>query len=449
MTIQVSPEIDGGRFRSAEKREAYLGRLLELSQANQPLVEGLGELRERAATLVKERAFPTTRDEEWRFTDLSSLLEITLGSISSIQIDSLDDYHLSDAANRLVFVNGQFFPALSAISELSPGVFVGNLTSVPDAIQERIFSRLGQQPGTEEVFTALNTAGLSDAAVVYVPKNQVVETPIHLLFVTIGEQPVIAQPRGLVVAEPNSAVTLIEEHITLGTSASLTNSVLEIYLDENAQVNHTRVQGQATTAYHVGKTAVSQARTSRYVNQSIDFGSLLSRHHLEIYQTGEQTETILNGLTFIRGEQVGDTHSAIALTQPHAHTRQLHKTIVDDRAHAIFNGKVFVSQKAQMTDAGQLNRNLLLSSKARVDTKPQLEIVADNVKCTHGATVGQLDSDEVFYLQSRGIDAASARNLLIYAFAYEILDTVPSESLKQRLLRQLALGSTAPKGIAR
>jgi Fe-S cluster assembly protein SufD len=162
-------------------------------------------------------------------------------------------------------------------------------------------------------------------------------------------------------------------------------------------------------------------------------GGKIARHHLEIYQTGEQTETYLNGLTMIRGQQLSDTHSSIALTHPYGMTRQLHKCIVDDRAHAVFNGKVFVPQAAQQTDAGQLNRNLLLSPKARVDTKPELEIVADNVKCTHGATVSQLDADEIFYLQSRGIDATSAERLLVYAFAYEVLDKLPIGSLKQAL----------------
>jgi len=439
MTIQVSPEIEGGRSKAAAKREAYLAGLLELAQASQPVTEGLSALRDRASTLVKERAFPTTRDEEWRFTDLSDLLEISLGSGSSAKADSLDDYLLPEAPIRLVFVNGQFAAELSAVSDVPPKVFVGNLAAASGDVRDRLLSHLGQQPGIDEVFTALNTAGLSDAAVVYVPKNQVVETPIHVLFVTTGDQPILVQPRGLVVTEPSSAVTLIEEHISIGDAPSLTNSVVELFLAENAQVNHTRIQGQAAAAFHISKTAVSQDRTSRYQTQAIDFGGQLFRHNLEIFQTGEQTETVMNGLTFIRGEQVGDTHSAIALTQPHAQTRQLHKTIVDDRAHAIFNGKVFVPQAAQMTDAGQLNRNLLLSPKARIDAKPQLEIVADNVKCTHGATIGQLDADEVFYLQSRGIDAASARNLLVYAFAYEVLDTIPLNSLKQRLLRQLAI----------
>lgn len=442
MTIQGLPVTEGGRSAAAAKRDAYLARLLQLAQASQPGMDALQNRRDCAALLTRDRMFPTTRDEEWRFTDLSALLDVELVAADvgpAIAPTDLAPYTLPEAASRLVFVNGEYVAALSAIAPLPGGTLVGNLAAVPDPLREHLLSHLGQQPGNEEVFTTLNTAGLRDAAVVYVAKNQVVEAPIHLLWITAGDQPLLVQPRGLVVAEPNSAVTVVEEHLSFGNAASLTNSVVEVYLKENAQVNHTRVQGQATTAFHIGKTAISQARTSRYGQQSIDWGGRLSRHHLEVFQTGEQTETVLNGLAYIRGEQVGDTHSAIALNYPHGQTRQLYKTIVDDRAHAIFNGKVFVSQMAQMTDAGQLNRNLLLSAKARVDTKPQLEIVADNVKCTHGATVGQLDADEVFYLQSRGIDADSARKLLIYAFAYEILNAVPLESLKQRLMNQLAI----------
>ncbi|NET11229.1 MAG: Fe-S cluster assembly protein SufD, partial [Symploca sp. SIO2B6] len=183
----------------------------------------------------------------------------------------------------------------------------------------------------------------------------------------------------------------------------------------------------------IGKTAVSQAPDSRYHCHAISLWGRISRHNLEIFQTGPQTETILNGLSMIGGKQLADTHSLIAYNHPHSTSQQLHKCIVDDHAHAVFNGKVNVPQAAQLTDAGQLNRNLLLSPNGRVDTKPQLEIVADNVKCTHGATVSQLKADEVFYLQSRGIDSTRAQNLLIYAFAAEILEALPIDSLKVRL----------------
>jgi Fe-S cluster assembly protein SufD len=260
------------------------------------------------------------------------------------------------------------------------------------------------------------------------------ETPIHLLFIsTTAEKATISHPRALVVVESGSSLTLLEQYVSLGEGTYFTNPVTEIWIAANAEVNHTRLQQDSQNAFHIGKTAVSQARDSRYTCNAISYGAQLSRHHLEVYQTGEQTETTLNGLTMIGGDQVADTHSLISLTKPHGTSSQVHKCIVDDRAHAIFNGKIFVPKPAQLTNAGQLSRNLLLSPKARVDTKPQLEITADNVKCSHGATVSQLESDEVFYLQSRGIDADTARRLLTSAFAYEVIREISFPSLRESL----------------
>jgi Fe-S cluster assembly protein SufD len=427
MTIQVSEVAQPTLSSAAQTRAAFLTHLLQLAQASSAAVH-LQTLRDHAVLRVQEQHFPSTRDEEWRFTDLSDLLQLELAASApaDVTLDQLAAFTLSEAPHRLTFVNGIYAPQLSQTADLPAGLTAGNLAALPF---EKIQAYLGQQSGAEEVFTALNTAGLTDAAVVYASRNTAVDTPIHLLFVTTTDRPTLVQPRALVVAEANSAITLIEDYVTLDDTAYFSNTVAEFWLAENAQVNHTRLQRDNQQAFHVGKTAISQARSSRYTGTSVSLGAKLSRHHWEIYQTGEQTETVLNGLTVARGEQTSDTHSTIALTKPYATTRQLQKCIIDDRAHAIFNGKVFVPKAAQLTDAGQLNRNLLLSPKARVDTKPQLEIVADNVKCTHGATVGQLETDEIFYLQSRGIDADSARRLLVTAFADEIIHQIPVASL--------------------
>ncbi|HEY9301015.1 MAG TPA: Fe-S cluster assembly protein SufD, partial [Phormidium sp.] len=298
----------------------------------------------------------------------------------------------------------------------------------------RIRELLNQEQQYNDVFTALNIAGLADAAVVYVPKNQQIETPIHLLFITMaGETPILAQPHCLVIAESGSSVSIVEDFAVLGNVATFTNAVTQIWLGENAAVNHIRLQREGREAIHVGRSAIAQSRDSRYTCNAITVGGKISRHNLEVLQTGEQTETTLNGLIMISGEQLADTHSAINLTKPHGTTNQLHKCIVADKAHAVFNGKVFVPQAAQLTNAAQLNRNLLLSPKARVDTKPQLEITADNVKCSHGATVSQLDAEEVFYLQSRGLNENDSRNLLINGFAAEIINKLPFPSLRETL----------------
>lgn len=442
MTIEVStvPEMGNLGVKSQRDRTTYLTTLLNLRPVLTEKLAWLQPIRDRATSRVQELAIPSTRDEEWRFTDLSSLLQINFPAASTAPTVSLKDiepFVLPEAANsRLVFVNGQYAPELSAIAHPANGLIVTNLAAAsqePD-LQHRLTNYLASQPGSEEVFTALNTASFTDAAVILVPKNQAIETPIHLLFVATAEDTAqLSQPRCLVIAESNSTVTFIEDYISLRQGAYFTNPVTEIWVEGNAQVNHTRIQRDYIDAFHIGKTAVSQARDSRYTCTAISLGAALSRHNLEIYQTGEQTETTLNGLTMIAGEQVADTHSTIAYTKPHGTSQQIHKCIVDHYGHAVFNGKVFVPKAAQLTDARQLSKNLLLSSKARVDTKPQLEITADNVKCAHGATVSQLDTDEVFYLQSRGIDADSARKLLVYAFAYEVISQIPVASLQNQV----------------
>ncbi|MDX2213454.1 MAG: Fe-S cluster assembly protein SufD [Oculatellaceae cyanobacterium bins.114] len=451
MTIQASSNRastinragDSSEGGTASHRAAYLQSLLDLRPAiASPTMSPerqtwLQSLQDSAAARVKELAIPTTRDEEWRFTDLSSLVQtpFQLAAHTSLQLSDIDAFALPETGDRLVFIDGIFAPDLSTqVSQI--GLSTGSLLSFNSTYPVQTY--FGKQPGVEEVFTALNTASFQDGAVIWVSKNQSIEKPIHLLFIsTRQDAATVSYPRCLIVAEANSQVTVIEDYVGLGEGVYFTNSVTEICLAENAEVNHTRVQRDDQAAFHIGKTTVSQARDSRYTCNAVSLGGKISRHNLEIYQTGEQTYTTLNGLTMIRGEQVADTHSAIALSKPYGTTRQLHKCIIDDRAHAVFNGKVFVPKAAQLTDAGQLNRNLLLSSKARVDTKPQLEIVADNVKCTHGATVGQLEADEIFYLQSRGIDANTARSLLIYAFAYEILEQLPLSSLRQTLAQLL------------
>ncbi len=397
----------------------------------------LQELRTQAAGYLQEETIPTRKNEEWRFTDLAPLLTQTFTppppQLPAANIHSLT---LPEALNtRLVFINGIYAPQLSSIADLPTGVFIGNLAAATTA-GLAVADYLGKQPGGEEVFTAVNTARIDEAAVVWISKDVSIDTPIQLLFVAIIEEAALAiSPRSLTILEAGSSATVIEEYLDLSSSdrAYFNNAVTEIWLGDTAKLNHTRIQNQDVTTIHIGKTAVSQSSHSSYTGNSIDLGAKLSRHNWEIFQIGAQTETYLNGLAMVNGEQESDTHSVIALTKPHGITNQLHKCIVDDRAHAIFNGKVFVPQAAQQTNAGQLNRNLLLSSTARIDTKPQLEITADNVKCSHGATVSQLEDDEIFYLQSRGLDVETAKILLINAFAVEIIDRIPVASVREKL----------------
>jgi Fe-S cluster assembly protein SufD len=451
MTIQISPT-EVGSGSGAVARSAYLTHLLNLRPDLEASATWLQTIRDRATAIVQELAIPSTREEDWRFTDLAGLLKLNFQAVDdspTLSFTDIQPFLLPETVNsRLVFVNGIYDPALSAIDDLPEGVVVCNLSTVTELVAsdepesqliDTLPSYLAGLAGSEEVFTALNTASMTDCAIVWVPDDQEVELPIQILYVATATQPTIAHPRCLVVAESGSSLTLVEDFVTLNQGVYFTNSVTEILVEANAQVNHTRVQRDSMEAFHVGKTVVSQARDSRYTCNAVSLGAKLSRHNLEVYQTGEQTETTLNGLTLLAEEQVGDTHSTIAFTKPYGSSNQLHKCIVDDRARAVFNGKIFVPKPAQLTNAAQLSRTLLLSPKARVDTKPQLEITADNVKCAHGATVSQLEDDEVFYLQSRGINHDEARKLLVYAFAHEVINQVPVESLREALSREVAV----------
>jgi Fe-S cluster assembly protein SufD len=430
-------------------REMFLAGLVnqceKLGAANgKSSAYGLEDLRDIATQYVLSASFPTVRDEEWRFTDLSPLLQIPLnvpqGNRSEIKLSdiTMPVKDKDDLPLRLVFVNGVYAPDLSTVK--SSNFYAGNLSNAPEKYQARIADVLSKHRQQTEVFTALNIAGLVDAAVVFVPTNISLDTPIHLLFVTApGASPTMCQPHCLIIAEPGSNVTLIEDYATVGNVAAFTNAVTDVVVGENAAVNHVRLQREGGEVVHIGKSAIDQSRNSSYTCHAISLGGKISRHNLEVFQRGEATETTLNGLTVAFGEQLADTHSSINFNHPHGTSRQLHKCIIGNKARAVFNGKVFVPKAAQLTDAGQLSRNLLLSPRARVDTKPQLEIVADNVKCSHGATVSQLEDDELFYLQSRGLNLERSRYLLIDAFAAEILDKLPIVGVAKMLSTCMAI----------
>ncbi|MCC3564176.1 MULTISPECIES: Fe-S cluster assembly protein SufD [unclassified Microcoleus] len=430
-------------------REMFLADLVnqcgKLEVANsESSTYGLQDLRDAATEYVLAASFPTVRDEEWRFTDLSPVLQVPFHVPQSNQSNvKLTDIIMpvknrDDLPLRLVFVNGFYAPDLSTGN--LPDFYVGNLSNVPEKYRSRITDVLSKHKQQTEVFTALNTAGLVDAAVVFVPANMSIDLPIHLLFLTApGASGTMCQPHCLIIAEAGSNITVVEDYATIGNVPAFTNAVTDVVVGENATVNHVRLQREGLDVVHVGKSAIEQARNSRYTCHAISLGGKISRHNLEVFQRGEGTETTLNGLTVAFGEQLADTHSLIDFNHPHGTSRQLHKCIVGNKARAVFNGKVFVRKAAQLTDAGQLSRNLLLSPRARVDTKPQLEIVADNVKCSHGATVSQLEDDELFYLQSRGLDLERSRYLLIDAFAAEMLNQLPIVGVAKMLSTCMAI----------
>lgn len=424
----------------AAQRSTYYAGLLATVTAATPATdwELVQRLRSQAQAVAQEMALPSTRDEDWRFTDLSPMLAIALRApeLTTLEPEAIAAFAIPEASVRVVVVNGRFVPELSNLVGLPDGVTIGSLAAVTD--RERLASHLGQQ-GSQDAFSVLNTAGLNDGVVIELERRVQVAKPIHLLHVATADQPAISQPRCLVLAKAgDSHCTLIEDYVAIGQGGYCTNSVMEVVLGNCATLHHVRLQREGEQAIHIGKTAISQDWNSHYTLTTVSQGASIARHSIDIAQTGPGTETILNGLSVATGEQLTDTHSSLVLSHPHGTADQLHKCIADDRGHTVFNGRVFVDHDAQQTNAAQLNRNLLLSPKARVDTKPQLEIIADDVKCSHGSTVSQLEETELFYCRSRGLDLATARSLLLDGFAGEILDRLPIASLRSTLARQIA-----------
>jgi len=417
----------------------HLGALL----ASQPLLAPspwahVNALREQAQTALGALAMPTLRDEAWRFTDLAPLHRLTFQPVlapSRLQPVDIAPFGLDEVASRLVFVDGVYAPQLSSPTA-EGGVLVTDLPTAMLTHAPALEAQLGaRQMLGDNVFAPLNTTFLQNAAVVIVPPHVALAAPVHLLFVAT-QAGVLSHPRCLVLASADSRVTLIEDYVALQDAAYLINPVTEIVLAEQAQLTHVRVQRDGRQAFHLANCAVSVGRSANYQSVSVAMGAQLSRYKLSVLLS-EGAECALNGLALLAGSQLADTHSCIAHAQPHGTSRQLHKCIADGSARAVFNGKVVVRPGAQRTDSTQSSRNLLLSSQAQVDTQPQLEIFADDVKCTHGATIGQLDAEEVFYLQSRGLSGIAARQLLTYAFGAEILERIPVATLKQQLQQRM------------
>ena len=395
-------------------------------------------LREQGQTALGALAMPTLRDEAWRFTDLAPLHRLTLAPVlvaRPLQLEDIAPFCLDDAACRLVFVDGVYAPQLSS-STREGSVVVTDLPTAMATHTAALEAKLGrQQMLGDNVFAALNTAYLQDAAVLVVPRHVEVAAPVHLLFVAT-QAGALSHPRCLLLAEAGSRVTLVEDYVALQDAAYLVNAVTEIVLADQAHVTHVRVQRDGLQAFHIANCAVSVGRSANYQSVSVAMGAQLSRYSLSVV-LGEGAECAVDGLALLAGSQLADTHSCIDHAQPHGSSRQLHKCIADASAHAVFNGKVIVRPGAQRTDSAQSSRNLLLSSRAQIDTQPQLEIFADDVKCTHGATIGQLDAEELFYLQSRGLSGNAARQLLTYAFGAEIIERIPVASLKRQLQQRM------------
>lgn len=402
--------------------------------------EWLRALREAGLRRFQQVGFPTNKWEDWRFTPVSGISQGNFqvappGVVTPEVTEAVAQASLSDMAGRLVFINGQWEPRLSKVGSLPTGIRVGNLAV--DLESDGAVSRgvLGRQASVEHSpFTALNDALFRDGAVLDIADSVELDAPLQLLFVTSGGgEPAWSTVRNVVRVGRNSRLKLIETHVGAAGEAYLSNSVTEIELGDGAELAHHKLQVDSIAAYHIASAFVSQATGSRYSNHYFAFGGALSRNEIHCYHTGENVESVLHGLYLVSGSQLADCRTRIDHAMPNCTSHEVYKGILDNRARGVFNGKIHVHPDAQKTDAKQSNQALLLSDDAVIDTKPELEIYADDVRCTHGATVGELDPQAMFYLRSRGIPETLARKMLIFAFANDVVQGVSIEPLKRHL----------------
>ena len=406
--------------------------------AGLPAPELIRNLRARGRESFSTLGLPSRRQEEWRFTGLKGIEGENFEPPEAVapRID-VTQWRVSDA-HLLVFVDGIFAPDVSEIGDLPDGVVVSNLVLGATSGSEAVAQHLGSlAPLEEHPFAALNSALIADGAFIHVPAGMELDRPIQLVFVSGSEErATLSAPRVLIVAEAGSRATVIEQHF--GDGASLSCPVSEIVIGEGAALDHVIAQEENLSAHHLAVRQIKLAADSSYSAQAISLGGALARTDIGVVLEGERAEASLDGLYLGDGNQQANTHLTVRHASPNCNSHQLYKGILAGRAKAVFNGRIIVDQDAQKTDAKQSNRNLLLSDNAVVNSNPQLEIFADDVRCTHGSTVGQLDEEAVFYLRSRGIGHDESIQLLTLAFAGEILERVTVVELRERLKKVVA-----------
>ncbi len=422
----------------------YLQDFEALARNGGPGEPWLQHLRQEAVERFRRLGFPAPREEDWRFNNLAPIVttpfRLAPADGSGVAAEALSPFlYALPGSATLVFVNGRYVPALSTPGSLPGGVRLDHLSGAFASDGELLSRHLGRYARSEKNgFTALNTAFVRDGAFLYVPAGVEIADPVQVLFVTDPRaEGGVTYPRNFYFLERGAGAAVIESYITLGDFVSFTNAVTEAVVGAGARLTHLKIQRESERAYHVGTTHVQQGRESQVHSHSVSLGAAICRNNLDLVLDGPGIESGLLGLYLGRGSQEVDNHTFILHAHPNCSTREVYKGILDGASHGIFNGKVYVTREAQKTDAKQTNRNLLLSDRARVDTKPQLEIFADDVKCTHGAAVGSLDQQAAFYLKTRGIGGALARKILTYAFAAEVLEEIPWDPVRTELEQEV------------
>jgi Fe-S cluster assembly protein SufD len=428
---------------SVDAREAYASRV-EASRGRSAEPGWLTSRRTAAARQLVAEGFPTTRHEEFRFTNVGPLAAKAYPAAdvppARVSLDALRAEATVPGldAHEIVFVNGRFAPELSAIDGLPAGLRLANLASTIGADPALIESLLGRAIKFEmQGFTALNTALAADGAILVVDPEVVVERPIHFVFLASAPAPFGAHIRNLVRIGHHAQVRIVESYIGDAGQEYFTNAITEVLAADESKVEYCRVQRESMAAHHVSGTHLHLGRAAVFASESLSLGGAIVRNDVNAVLDAEGISCTVNGLYLVDGDRLVDNHTTIDHAKPHCESHELYKGILDGRGRGVFNGKIFVRQDAQKTDAKQTNKVLLLSDDATIDTKPQLEIFADDVKCTHGATIGQLDAAQMFYLKSRGIGEEHARSILLHAFAADIVERIEVEALRTHLQRLL------------
>ena len=399
----------------------------------------LTEARQLALAWVVEHGFPTSKDEDWKYTQLDPIMAVpfelaTLGSGGRISAEMIEKAGPDLGGLRLVFINGHFIFELSRLGVLPAGIEVTNLAAVLSAQPERIKAFFTHAPGERHAFAAFNDASAKDGAFIQLAPGTCIEEPIHLIFFSeSGGSPFISNPRSVIIAGSDSCATIVESYAGIDGDIYCTNAITEIILAEGAEIEHYKVQLEPESAFHLALLKVRQAGKSRFTSRSVALGARIARHEVRVLLEGSRAEATLDGIYLPEGDQVHDNMIFMDHLATNCTSHQLYKGVLDGAGRGVFNGHIMVRHGADGTDANQKNKNLLLSDRAEADTRPRLEIYTDDVKCTHGAAVGQMDEEVLLYLRARGIPLAEARAVLIYAFIQEMVDRIELEPLRSQL----------------
>jgi len=427
---------------ATESRSAYLATFARLEQKLTHDDAWFHGVRKEAIGRFAELGFPTTKLEEWRFTNVDPIARMPFHS-AEFRADGLSSELLAELplahgafeqrCSRIVFVNGHYNPQLSS-RDLPDKLIASSLASAIKHEVPSVTQHLARHAAFHnEAFVALNTAFLEDGAFIEVPPGVRLDAPIYLLFVSTADQPLASHPRSLIIIGDDSQANIVEDYLSIGDGAYFTNAVTEIVAGNNSLVAHYKLQDENEKAFHISTVDVHQARSSNFTHHSISFGGALVRNNVNVALDGEGAECTLNGLYVAAHNQHVDNHTVIDHIKPHCSSRELYKGILDDKASAVFNGSIIVRKDAQKTDARQSNKNLLLSEGSTINSKPQLEINADDVKCSHGTSIGHLDEDSVYYLRSRGIGVKEAQSVLTFGFANDVLTKMKLDAVRVRL----------------